>query len=148
MEKAAQESFRATLAELKKQILKRNAKIRSTISENDLIEGQVLDEGSKAEANSRMGVNAGLCEQTGHTLKKIEAALARINAGTFGDCLMCEEQISLKRLEAIPYAILCKPCQEEVESRSQSPQGRRVTLDNPEESEEDLPGRKRKASVS
>ncbi len=148
MEQTTQRSFRVTLEELKKVIVERKTKIRSTIAENDLIEGQVLDEGGKAEANSRMGVNVELCEQSTQTLKRIEAALARIDAGTFGDCLMCEEQISLRRLQAIPYAILCKPCQEKAENRPQSRSDGRVALGNPEEPDEEIPGRKRRASVS
>jgi DnaK suppressor protein len=40
------------------------------------------------------------------------AALRRIQDGTFGVCEECEEQISLKRLAAIPWASLCVVCRE------------------------------------
>ena len=39
-------------------------------------------------------------------------ALSRINDGAFGSCLACENLIPLKRLEVLPYAQYCVPCQE------------------------------------
>ncbi|MEW9920944.1 TraR/DksA family transcriptional regulator [Marimonas sp. MJW-29] len=40
----------------------------------------------------------------------LNAALKRIEDGTYGTCLKCEEPISEARLEAVPYAPLCKDC--------------------------------------
>ncbi|MBC7386759.1 MAG: TraR/DksA family transcriptional regulator [Cryobacterium sp.] len=51
-------------------------------------------------------------------LKKIEEALERIGAGTFGLCGTCEEDIELKRLEARPTTTLCVSCKE-TEERSE-----------------------------
>ena len=45
-------------------------------------------------------------------LKKIDEALERINAGTFGQCDSCEEDIELRRLEARPTTTLCVACKE------------------------------------
>ncbi len=42
---------------------------------------------------------------------QINAALARISAGTFGTCTGCHGQIKKARLEVIPYAARCVPCQ-------------------------------------
>ena len=39
-------------------------------------------------------------------------ALSRIETGTFGTCLHCEEEISQKRLTAVPWAPFCLACQE------------------------------------
>lgn len=44
-------------------------------------------------------------------LRQIEEALARISEGTYGTCSHCEEEISAKRLAAIPWAALCIGCQ-------------------------------------
>ncbi len=49
--------------------------------------------------------NAGKVE-----LEQIEHALTRIKNGTFGVCVACGEEISDKRLDAIPYATKCKDC--------------------------------------
>jgi len=53
-------------------------------------------------------------------LKKIERALIRIEEGTFGICERCEEDISLKRLEARPVTTLCIRCKEEQEKKERS----------------------------
>lgn len=49
--------------------------------------------------------NAGLAE-----LKSIDAALARIETGTYGDCAKCGEEISAERLEALPSTPFCRNC--------------------------------------
>jgi RNA polymerase-binding protein DksA len=43
-------------------------------------------------------------------LAAIDAALARIEAGTYGRCQNCAREISPERLEAIPWATLCLDC--------------------------------------
>ncbi|HVT42969.1 MAG TPA: TraR/DksA C4-type zinc finger protein [Thermoanaerobaculia bacterium] len=48
-------------------------------------------------------------------LNRIEAALATMDAGTYGMCRECKEPISLNRLEALPEAPFCVPCQESFE---------------------------------
>jgi DnaK suppressor protein len=48
-------------------------------------------------------------------LRAVEAALMRIEQGTFGDCLRCEEPIAERRLNAVPWAALCLGCQEEAD---------------------------------
>jgi DnaK suppressor protein len=51
-------------------------------------------------------------------LRSVRAALHRIDEGNFGTCLHCEEEISLKRLHAVPWAAYCIQCQE-IADRSQ-----------------------------
>ncbi len=43
-------------------------------------------------------------------IKKIKKALERIDNGTFGQCEICEEEISLERLKARPVTTLCIKC--------------------------------------
>lgn len=50
-------------------------------------------------------------------LKKIEKALQKIEEGTYGTCEICEEPISIKRLEARPVTELCINCKEDQEKR-------------------------------
>ena len=40
----------------------------------------------------------------------IEAALARMDAGTYGICVSCGETISSQRLRALPYTNACIKC--------------------------------------
>jgi DnaK suppressor protein len=51
-------------------------------------------------------------------LKNTRAALRRIEEGSFGVCLHCEEDITPKRLAAVPSAAFCIQCQE-IADRSQ-----------------------------
>ena len=41
------------------------------------------------------------------TLKEIEAALGRIDDGTYGACQLCGKPIGAERLRALPWARLC-----------------------------------------
>ena len=45
-------------------------------------------------------------------LRQVKLALSRIQDSTFGTCLHCEEEINLKRLNAVPWAPYCITCQE------------------------------------
>ena len=45
-------------------------------------------------------------------LRNVRGALARIEEGTFGVCLHCDEDINPKRLNAVPWAPYCITCQE------------------------------------
>ena len=44
-------------------------------------------------------------------LRSITGALRRMAEGSYGTCMRCEDQISLKRLEAVPWAGYCIRCQ-------------------------------------
>ena len=49
-------------------------------------------------------------ENSEHVLAEIDAALRRIEDGTFGRCERCGREIDEARLEAIPYATKCIEC--------------------------------------
>src|SRR6185369_10163698 len=51
-------------------------------------------------------------------LREVEDALRRIEHGTYGVCHECEEPISTKRLDAVPWAKYCVVCQEEIAARA------------------------------
>jgi RNA polymerase-binding protein DksA len=56
-------------------------------------------------------------ENSEHVLSEIDAALKRIEDGTYGQCSNCGKQIPEERLEALPYATLCIDCQRLREGR-------------------------------
>jgi DnaK suppressor protein len=56
-------------------------------------------------------------ENSEHVLADIDAALNRIEDGTYGICTHRGEQIPVERLEARPWATLCIDCQRERERR-------------------------------
>jgi DnaK suppressor protein len=51
-------------------------------------------------------------------LKEVEEALDRIDKNEYGKCQHCDTEISSKRLEVLPFARYCVPCQEKMESKN------------------------------
>jgi DnaK suppressor protein len=50
-------------------------------------------------------------------LKQIKDALFRIEKGEYGNCEECSNPIRFERLQAMPFAPLCRDCQQEAEQR-------------------------------
>ena len=50
-------------------------------------------------------------------LKSVEEALERIEIGSFGVCVRCDQEIPEKRLKAVPWASHCVSCQEKLDGR-------------------------------
>jgi len=57
-----------------------------------------------------------LLEKEGEILADVQAALKRIEEGTFGICESCEKPIPERRLAVRPFARFCVACQRAVES--------------------------------
>ena len=53
-------------------------------------------------------------------LSHIDEALGQLDAGEYGLCVKCDEEISMKRLEARPVTTLCIRCKEEQEQKEKS----------------------------
>jgi DnaK suppressor protein len=51
-------------------------------------------------------------DRDSNVLRKVRGALRRITEGDYGVCLHCEEDVSAKRLAAVPWAAFCIRCQE------------------------------------
>jgi len=52
-------------------------------------------------------LDEGLEENADHLIEEVEAALERIENGTYGTCVVCGKPIAKERLEAVPWATLC-----------------------------------------
>ena len=79
-------------------------------------EGQgVLDAAEASEADIQDDIEFALIQMKSETLHKINEALARLDEGTFGYCFECGDEISERRLRALPFAVRCKDCEEERE---------------------------------
>jgi len=62
-------------------------------------------------------VDLALMQMKSETLKKIDQAILRLENGSYGHCPECDQQISSARLQALPFAVLCRDCQAETENR-------------------------------
>ena len=49
-------------------------------------------------------------------LRKIEAAIVAMQEGYYGRCVICEKQIPVARLNALPHTTTCVSCQQEAEN--------------------------------
>jgi RNA polymerase-binding protein DksA len=110
--KVETERFRERLTEERKRVL--NA-IDNIHAENPGSIGEETEEltfqdnhlGDVATATFDREMASSLEENSNHVLAYIDAALARIEAGTYGICTRCGKPIGEERLEALPWATLC-----------------------------------------
>lgn len=73
-------------------------------------------------AAQREMAGAGLSRDS-RLLRETVAALERIEDGGYGTCESCEDEIGVKRMEAVPWARYCIHCQERVDGGSKPPAG-------------------------
>jgi len=71
------------------------------------------DLGDQAKADAEAELEIRLHQSEGRLLRAIDEALARMRKGTYGVCEVCKQPISKVRLEAVPWARLCRDCKEE-----------------------------------
>jgi DnaK suppressor protein len=75
------------------------------------------DGGDKALVEAASGLDLAFVRHDVAELRAVEAALARIAEGTFGDCPDCGNTIAAERLKAYPAASRCAACQTAYERR-------------------------------
>jgi DnaK suppressor protein len=110
--------FRKMLEESKKALLM-NAR-KTLMEESNFDTDDLPDEIDLASSEYTQSMIFRLRDREKFLLKKIERALQRMDAGTFGICERCEDEISAKRLEARPVTTLCIRCKEEQEKKEKS----------------------------
>ena len=57
-------------------------------------------------------------DRESNLLRNVRGALRRLNDGSFGTCVHCEEEISPKRVAAVPWTPYCIQCQEMADRNS------------------------------
>ena len=110
--------FKKILEENKKSLL---VSAKKTLTEEAVFDTDDLpDEIDLASSEYTQSMVFRLRDREKFLLKKIDDALGRIEAGNFGVCEICEEEISAKRLEARPVTTMCIRCKEEQEKQEKS----------------------------
>ena len=113
LKKADLKRFKELLEEKREQII---ANAKSTLSEDMALDANDLpDEMDLASSEYLQSFTFRLRGREKVFLEKIERALAKIKENNFGNCEECDEEISLKRLEARPETSLCIKCKEDQE---------------------------------
>ncbi len=115
--------LRALLAGLRLQEIHR---MRAMRERNPLEWSNVGDEGDSAASDESRELVASMAQLAASRVAAVESALERLRDGRYGVCEMCEEEIPVERLQAMPWTLLCVDCQQARESLS-----KRVGADNP-----------------
>jgi DnaK suppressor protein len=103
------------LKSLRKRYDKLRDEIIATIKNSDFevdVDGDVVD---KLQGASLLRVQNQLSKINMNRLRTLDAAIEQIDAGEYGKCEECDEDIGIKRLEAMPGVTLCISCAEKAE---------------------------------
>ena len=93
------------------------AKLRALREATPAEAAEVKDAEEQSVNDFVRDVELALIEMTSETLGQIDQALQRLEGGTYGVCTECGTEIAEARLKAVPFAALCRACQEAQESR-------------------------------
>ncbi len=104
------EKYRRLLEEKKASLSAEIAKTRS--AEVETSEEATQDIADKAVSSYTREFLYSLTDGERHTLLRIDDAILRIDAGTYGFCVNCNTAMTEKRLNAVPWAPYCLDCQE------------------------------------
>ena len=117
MTKTEVDAFRSTLESRKTELGKANW------NRLDLAIETSPDQLDQIQNAAERDLAIGGLQRNTDVLHNIQGALRRIDAGVFGVCLGCDENISPKRLAAIPWASLCIRCQEAADREQETSEG-------------------------
>ncbi len=75
----------------------------------------VIDAEEASVLDIQEDIEIALIQMKSETLNRVNEALGRLEAGSYGFCYECGDEISEARLRALPFALRCKDCEEERE---------------------------------
>lgn len=110
---------KTTLEELKGMLLEEKSKLEAdlgkiAIKTDDGYKARTEDlgreEDDNAEEMEEKEASQGLINVLNDNLKEVNAALERMDQGTYGHCANCNEEIPVERLRAYPAATSCVKC--------------------------------------
>lgn len=73
------------------------------------------DDTEVADDNAGRDMSFAVLQMKSAAVADLRTALHRLDSGTYGNCLECEQPISPQRLRAMPTAVRCQPCAERLE---------------------------------
>ena len=109
------ETYRQQLLALQQQLAQRIFDLADTMLTMDT--DRDIERTDRVQEEAAEVALTALDEQGRREMAAIQAALARMEAGTYGICDTCGETISAARLTAMPMARRCVSCQEHLEHR-------------------------------
>lgn len=118
----ARKLAKTTLERFRKRLEEEKSRLEEQIEdyERDLEEARLTESSSdrspdpgNAEASSmklEYAKELSIEQNTLDLLSKVDRALARVAAGTYGVCESCGNAIPVERLDVLPYSTICVEC--------------------------------------
>ena len=76
------------------------------------------------DADAQGEIELALLQAKTETLARIDHALLRLDAGSYGSCVECDQEISERRLRALPFAVRCQACEQARETQQKEGRSR------------------------
>ncbi|HEY6555053.1 MAG TPA: TraR/DksA family transcriptional regulator [Vicinamibacteria bacterium] len=113
-----QERYQVLKHMLEERRLEIQQKLKSLRETIPVEAGTVRDAEEQSVDDFVQEVDFALMAMKSETLAKIDEAMQRLEDDTYGQCTECSSEIAEARLTALPFAALCRDCQEQEESRT------------------------------
>src|SRR6185369_8477322 len=106
------ESYNVRLLDLRRRLIPEVDATEEALRENVAARGELSTVRTHPADQAADDLDAGIAiaQNEERLLEDVEAAITRIEDGTFGLCQNCGRKISIERLNAIPYTALCIDC--------------------------------------
>ncbi len=125
MKKADQKAFRTLLLELRRRLAASVSHMQQEAMDEGSASGRgelsdislehLADRGSDTFTKDLM---LGMIQENEAEIIDIDRALEKIEDGTYGICESCRDSISMARIKAIPFALLCIECKQDQEKQA------------------------------
>ena len=84
--------------------------LRLASIKRDVTRSHSSDSAEQAQERENDEVEEAIGVETEQSLREVRGALARLDAGLYGTCESCGDEIAPARLEVLPEAVLCVKC--------------------------------------
>lgn len=107
---------KSELTQHKKTLLTKKGDLERSIGQK-VMTGEKTTDGhgdfaDRSAAANEEEISIQLKQTDAKLLRAIEDALARVESGSYGVCVDCDEEISSARLKAVPWTKVCISCKE------------------------------------
>jgi DnaK suppressor protein len=102
---------KSDLRKLRSALESKHAELTKPVSRDAIAVEKMAEEMDEAQRAATRELAIHSLNHGSAILRSVRVALERLSGGSYGTCLHCEDDISLKRLEAVPWAAYCVKCQ-------------------------------------
>ncbi len=121
LDEALIEALRQHLMARQDDLLGRHREVVLELTATERARGDDLDLASEEQARTEQTRSS---DRERAALWPIQQALARLDDGSYGICALCEDEIPVGRLRALPETTTCVDCKQHQEQRDRRPTGR------------------------